>query len=110
MTKRTDVLMMKELEEFLSSKFRTLSDKKKSELLKIYKKKRKTGVIIVFWLFNLHYAYVGRWKRFFWFFLTFGGLLIWWLIDFFKLNTILKEYNKKKAEELFDKLEKAEEL
>lgn len=110
MTKRTDILMMKELEEFLSSKFRTLSAEKKSELLALYKKKRKTGVIVVFWLFNLHYAYVGRWKRFFLFFLSFGGLLIWWLIDFFRLDTILRECNKKKAEELFDKLEKAKEL
>ena len=98
---------MRELEGFLSSKYRTLSNARKEELLNIYSKKRKTQVITIFWLFGFHYAYVGRWKLFFLYFFTIQGLLLWWIIDLFRLDTILEKYNKKKAEELFENLEKA---
>jgi len=106
MTTKSDKIIINELEEFLSSKFRRLSATKKTELVKEYKKRRKGDAIFVFWFFSFHYAYVGKWKRFFVFFFTLGGLCVWWLIDLFKLDTILKEYNKKKAEELFGKLQK----
>jgi hypothetical protein len=97
---------MKELEDFLSSKYRTLSAKNKDLLLQQYKKHKKTDIIILFWLFSFHYAYVGKWKLFFIFFFTLGGILIWWIIDYFRLDTILKEYNEKKALELFENLKK----
>ncbi|MDA0782181.1 MAG: hypothetical protein PQ612_04730 [Rickettsiales bacterium] len=108
MTTRSEVALIKELEDFLSSKYRTLSASRKEELLGLYKKYRKQeSLLIICWFFSFHYVYVGRWKMFFLFFFSLGGLFIWWVIDLFRLDTILKQYNKKKAEELFEKLEKA---
>ena len=107
MAKRAELALIKELEGFLSSKYRTLSATRKNELLNLYIKKRKTHVITIYWLFGFHYAYVGKWKRFFVYFFTIQGLFLWWVIDFFRLDTILEQYNKKKAEELFEKMDKA---
>lgn len=43
-------------------------------------------------LFGLHYAYYGQWGRQILFWLTFGGLGFWWVIDFFRVPSIHKSY------------------
>jgi hypothetical protein len=93
-----------ELEGFLGKDFQLLSLEKKTNLAESYKKKKKTDFIILFWVFSFHYAYVGKWAMFLLFFLTLGGLGLWWVIDFFRLDTILLRYNKEIAKKLFDKL------
>jgi hypothetical protein len=103
MSQRLDILIEDELEEFLGENFTGLAQEKRLEFFKLYKKHRKTEAIYVYWFFNLHYAYVKKWLVFIVFIFTFGGLCLWWLLDLFRLNTILKEYNSNKAKELFEK-------
>lgn len=108
MPRQSNDPVMNELQEFLGNRFQILSPSKKQELCKIYKEqKRSDGVLLFMWLFSFHYAYVGKWKLFFAFFFTLGGIMIWWVIDFFRLDTILKEYNSNKAEELLKNIEEA---
>ncbi len=45
-------------------------------------------------LFGAHYAYLDKWKLQIIFWLTGGGLGIWWVISFFTLPAKVKHYNK----------------
>lgn len=91
-----------ELEEYLGEKFTVLPEDKRASLTALYKKKRRTEVIYIFWFLNFHYAYVKKWWLLLLFLLSFGGVAIWWVVDLFRLPTILREYNKAKAEELLE--------
>jgi TM2 domain-containing membrane protein YozV len=62
-----------------------------------FQKKRKSGfVAFLLWCVfpAWHYFYVGKvWVNLL-FWLTFGGLGIWWVIDLFRLSDLVREYNK----------------
>ncbi len=62
-----------------------------------FKKKKKSGFVafLLWWLFPAwHYFYVGKvWVNLL-FWITFGGLGIWWVIDLFRLSGLVREYNK----------------
>jgi TM2 domain-containing membrane protein YozV len=47
-----------------------------------------------------HYLYLGRpfTQLFFW--LTLGGLLLWWLIDFFRLPAMIEKQNRRETEKM----------
>ncbi|MDB2414667.1 TM2 domain-containing protein [Rickettsiales bacterium] len=94
-----------DLEVLLDKDYLDLSEEHKDQLIELYARNRKTSSIYFWWFFNIHYAYVGKWGLFIIFFLTLGGLGIWWLIDLFRLSTILEEYNKKQAQELLEIIE-----
>jgi hypothetical protein len=105
MSKPSDESIKLELSEYLGSDYQELSRDKKAQLLALYTKSRKTEAIYIFWFLSLHYAYVGKWWKFLCFILTLNGLIVWWLIDLFRLTTILREYNKKKAVQLLYQLQ-----
>ncbi len=94
----------KELVEYLGQEYISLSAPNKSKLSQLYKKYRRGDAIYFWWFFNFHYAYVKKWKLCVLFVLTFGAIGVWWLIDLFRLNTILREYNVTKAKELLKNL------
>jgi hypothetical protein len=59
---------------------------------------RKVGVAYLFWfLLGSHYAYLGRWWRQWFFWMTAGGVFIWWFVDFFRLPRLVEEYNRDAA-------------
>lgn len=47
-----------------------------------------------------HYAYLNRWGTQIFFWLTLGGLGIWWLIDVFRLANMVYDFNDPIFEEL----------
>ena len=55
-------------------------------------------LIILGW----HYAYVKKWGTQIVCLLTFWGLLIWWVVDWFRIPSIINEYNKNLSVELLD--------
>jgi TM2 domain-containing membrane protein YozV len=65
------------------------------------RKKKSVGVAYVFWalgsILGLHYLYFGKALLFFLFLITFGGFMIWWLIDLFRVPGIIKNHNKSVA-------------
>jgi len=105
MIKKQNDPIKAELKEFIGDKFLELPSASLESFLQYYRRVRKTDIIYLFWFFNFHYAYVGRWWLFLLFFFTIGGFGIWWLIDLFRLNTILRKYNTKKAEEFLNNLD-----
>lgn len=97
---RSEQEAKQELEIFLGNRLNKLEKEKKLALTETYSQQRKTPLIYFWWFFNFHYLYVRKWWLFVLFILTFAGVGIWWVIDLFRLNTILREYNKNLAEEL----------
>ncbi|MFB9862298.1 TM2 domain-containing protein [Rufibacter immobilis] len=58
-------------------------------------RKKSTGFAYLLWvIFGLHYAYVNRWGLQFLFWITAGGLGIWWFIDLFRIPSVVRRYNE----------------
>lgn len=77
-----------------------MSAQKQEEFLEEYKRKRKSvgfGYVLLIFLFSLHYGYVGKWGLQVLFWLTGGGLVIWWFIDLFRVPGLVGNYNKDMA-------------
>jgi len=72
-----------------------LSDKQKMILQMEYKEKQ-TGLAYLFWiLFGAHKAYMGDWGKQILFWITAGGLGLWWLADLFRMQTLINRTNEK---------------
>ncbi len=73
-----------------------LSAQKQEEFVEEFKRKTKSsGVGYVLWLLlGWHYAYLRKWGMQFLFWLTAGGLVIWWLIDAFRIPGMVRDHNK----------------
>jgi hypothetical protein len=58
-------------------------------------KREKTVFVgyLAWLLIGFHYAYVGRWAAQILFWLTGGGLLVWWLVDLFRIPSIVEQHN-----------------
>ena len=63
---------------------------------------RNVGIAyILFFFVGGHYAYTNRWGTQIAFWLTFGGLGIWWLIDLFRIPNLIHDFN----DPIFDELD-----
>ena len=76
-----------------------LPNQKQDEFFEEYNRKQKSVLLgyVLFFLLGAHYAYQKKWglQILFWF--TGGGVFIWWLIDAFRLPSMIGNYNKDKA-------------
>jgi hypothetical protein len=64
-----------------------LSAKKQEEFVEEYRRKAKsTGVGYLLWFVGFHHAYVGNWGLLILYWLTLGGLCVWWIIDLFRVS------------------------
>ena len=74
---------------------------------------KSTGVAILFWfLIGAHFAYLNKWVIQIIFWLTIGGLGVWWLIELFLIPGRVTKYNAdiyKKLDEI-DRKEKEDDL
>lgn len=60
-------------------------------------KAKSTGLTYFLWLLpivGLHYLYLGNLGMALFFFLSFGGLGIWWFVDIFRIPGMVKSYNR----------------
>ncbi|MHA8092243.1 TM2 domain-containing protein [Aquirufa regiilacus] len=83
-----------------------LSSQKQEEFLEEYERNEKSIFVgYLFWLFfGWHYAYQKKWGIQVLFWITAGGLFIWWLIDIFRVSSMINNYNKDKAIEVMRNL------
>lgn len=66
-----------------------------------FKKKSKSpNVACIFFLLGFHYAYMGKWLICILFWATMGGFAVWWFIDLFRLNAMVRDHNKTVAIEV----------
>lgn len=71
---------------------------------------RNIGIAyILFFFVGGHYAYLNRWGTQIIFWITFGGLGIWWLIDLFRIHNMVYDFNDPIFDEL-DWIEEQEEI
>lgn len=58
---------------------------------------KTTRTAYLFWLIaniaGLHYLYLKKPLLFILFLITFGGFLIWWFVDLFRIPELVKNYN-----------------
>jgi len=73
---------------------------KQEEYIEEYKRNIKSlgiAYLFMFFILGMHYGYIKKWGLQFVFWLTGGGFIIWFLIDIFRLPSIIRDYNKDKA-------------
>ena len=66
------------------------------------RKKKSVAAAYVLWLLlGVHYGYLGKWwiQLLYWF--TLGGLLIWAIVDIFRIPSMVRNYNKDVAIDVF---------
>lgn len=57
-------------------------------------KLRSLGIAyLLLFIAGAHYAYLNKWGTQILFWITFGGLGIWWLIDIFRVPSLIEDYN-----------------
>lgn len=82
-----------------------MSAQKQEEFAEEYKRKAKsTGTAFVLAFLGFFYAYKGQWGKQFLFWFTSGGMLIWWLIDLFRVNKLIEDENKDIATDIMRNL------
>jgi len=65
-------------------------------------KVRNIGIAyLLFFFVGAHYAYLKQWGLQILFWITFGGLGIWWLIDLIRMSNLVDDYN----DPIFDELD-----
>jgi len=66
------------------------------------RKKKSTGVAYLLWFFfGLYWIYLGKIGWWFVYFLTLGGLGIWAFVNPFLIPSMVRNYNKDKAMDVF---------
>lgn len=64
------------------------------------RRKRKLYAYPAWLCLGSHYLYLGRPFTQLLFWLTLGGLLLWWVADFFRLPTLIWQHNEREREKL----------
>ena len=101
MPEATDSLkrIQKELPEAVFRKLETMEPLTQDAFTAEFNKKKKSPFMasVLGFFLGLHYAYVGRVWMTIVFWLTLGGLMIWWFVDLFRVTGLVREYNKSLA-------------
>lgn len=83
-----------------------LAAQKQEEFVEEYRRKAKSiGIAYVLWfLLGWHYVYLRNWGVQILFWLTLGGLFVWWFIDLFRVPGLVHNYNKDVATDVLRNL------
>jgi len=83
-----------------------LSPDLQHQFLEEYRRKSKSVFLayLFFFLFGLHYAYLNKWGTQILYWLTFAGLIIWGIIDLFRMPSLVRNYNREKALEIIQQI------
>lgn len=93
----------------LRDDLRALSPQKQHEFVEAYNRKARSTAAAYFLclLVGGHYAYVGRWGIQILFWVSLGGLLIWWVVDLFRIPAMIRQYNELVARDIMRALTEA---
>ena len=95
------------LPSMVKNELARLSASKQEEFVEEYKRKKKSvglAYLLLLVVFALHYGYIGKWGLQIVFWLTGGGLMVWWIVDIFRLPGLIQSYNKDVATEVMRNL------
>lgn len=84
-----------------------LPAQRQEEFVEEYRRKAKSSgpAYLLWFLVGGHYLYLGKWGIQFLFWITLGGLLVWWLADLFRLPGMLRDFNQDVAVDVLKNLE-----
>lgn len=94
--KESAIKLPKSLPRMVSQELTKLSIENQEVFLEEYNRRRKSTLFAyVLWLcLGWHYVYFGKWGTQILFWLTCGGLLVWYFIDLFRIPGIVSNHNK----------------
>ena len=84
------------LPSMVKNELSKMTAQKQSEFIEEYKRKAKSVgfAYLCYFVFGLHYGYLRKWGLQLVFWITGFGILIWWILDLFRLAGLVKDYNK----------------
>ncbi len=85
-----------QIPDAIKAKLQSMTPLNQSAFVAEFNRKRKSTLLafVLLWILGLHYAYLGKWWMTLIFWITFGGLFIWWFIDLFRVFGMVRDYNK----------------
>lgn len=86
----------------VTTKLNSMNNLQKEMFFDEYNRRKKSLFLayILLLFFGWHYAYLKKWGSQILSIITLWGLLIWWIIDWFRLPIIVKNYNNNIAVEI----------
>lgn len=58
------------------------------------RRKSENAAALLWLLLGWHYAYLRKWGLQILFWLTGGGLIVWWVVDLFRVRGLVRDYNR----------------
>jgi uncharacterized membrane protein YagU involved in acid resistance len=99
---------LSQLPELVKSELLMSSPSKQEIFIKLYLEKSKSLVLAYLCLMpivlSFHYGILNQWPKQILFWITGGGMLVWWLIDLIRLPAIVKNHNATVALELWEEI------
>lgn len=73
----------------------SLSAEQKEKVQRMYDRQKKSVAIayLLWFLLWVHHGYLGKWPTQILFWLTVGGVFVWWIIDAVRMQTLVNNYN-----------------
>jgi len=81
----------------VKNEFNKMSLENQEEFVDEFKRRKKSlfwAYMFLLFIFHMHYGYLNKWGLQIVYWLTGGGFLIWWFIDWFRLPSLVRNYNK----------------
>ena len=87
-----------------------LPEQQRQEFVEAYNRTARSTATAYFLylLVGAHYAYVGRRGIQIVFWVTLGGLLVWWVVDLFRIPAMIRRYNEEVARDIMRRLQRNE--
>lgn len=86
------------LPSMVADSLTSLPEKSKAHFYEEYNRNKKSYLLVFpMWLISFHYLYFGKWGTQFLFWFTFGGFLVWYFVDFFRIWGMVSNHNKTAA-------------
>lgn len=100
--------LIAQLPEPVRNEFLVSSSSKQELFVKLYLKESHslllTYLFVIPAILSFHYGALNNWSKQILFWITGGGLLIWWLIDIVRLPAIVQERNNTIAYQLWEEV------
>lgn len=87
----------------------SLPAQKQEKFFEEYRRRAKSSgpAYVLCVLVGGHYFYLGKWGVQILFWLTVGGLLVWWLVDLFRIPAMIRDHNRDVAVDVLKDLKAA---
>ncbi len=88
--------IMRHLPVAVQAALAKMNNYEQSMFVEEYKRRKKSiGFAYFLWIiFGLHYGYVHKWGVQLCFWISLGGVFLWWIISLFIIPKMVRDYNR----------------